>query len=146
MVDFLELINSNMSNKDIVFNSLKDLISFLKEESESSLMAELCSMIGLDKNNKFIYTQMQNRSKDPESYFMIDPYDYLSFINKYSCLCVFHSHLAGDEKPSEFDEKTSENCCYPFLIYSINTEKFYIYEPEYKDYDVNMIQRLKELI
>ncbi len=135
-----------MNNKDIVFDNLKDLIRFLQKESESSLMAELCSMIGLDKNNKIVYTQMQNRSKDPETYFMIDPYDYLAFINKYSCLCVFHSHLIGDEKPSEFDEKTSENCCYPFLIYSINTEKFYIYEPEYKDYDVNIIQRLKELI
>jgi proteasome lid subunit RPN8/RPN11 len=146
LVDFLELTNSNMNNKDIVFDNLKDLIRFLQKESESSLMAELCSMIGLDKNNKIVYTQMQNRSKDPETYFMIDPYDYLAFINKYSCLCVFHSHLIGDEKPSEFDEKTSENCCYPFLIYSINTEKFYIYEPEYKDYDVNIIQRLKELI
>ena len=135
-----------MSNKDIIFDNLKDLICFLQKESESSLMAELCSMIGLDKSNKIAYTQMQNRSKDPETYFMIDPYDYLAFINKYSCLCVFHSHLIGDEKPSEFDEKTSENCCYPFLIYSINTEKFYIYEPEYKDYDVNIIQRLKELI
>ena len=135
-----------MNNKDIVFDNLKDLMRFLQKESESSLMAELCSMIGLDKNNKIVYTQMQNRSKDPETYFMIDPYDYLAFINKYSCLCVFHSHLIGDEKPSEFDEKTSENCCYPFLIYSINTEKFYIYEPEYKDHDVNIIQRLKELI
>ena len=135
-----------MSNKDIIFDNLKDLICFLQKESESSLMAELCSMIGLDKSNKIAYTQMQNRSKDPETYFMIDPYDYLAFINKYSCLCVFHSHLIGDEKPSEFDEKTSENCCYPFLIYSINTEKFYIYEPEYKDYDVNIIQSLKELI
>lgn len=142
----LEQINLNMSNKEIAFTSLKDLLSFLKEESECSLLAELCSMIGIDKNNKLIYKQMQNRSKDPESYFMIDPYDYLAFINKYSCLCVFHSHLIGDEKHSDFDQKTSENCCYPFLIYSVNTEKFHIYEPEYKDYDVNIIQRLKELI
>lgn len=146
LVAFLELINLNMNSKEFYFTNLKDLIIFLKKESESSLLAELCSMIGLSKDNKIVYKQMQNRSKEPESYFMIDPYDYLSFINSFSCLCIFHSHLVGDEKPSEFDKKTSENCCYPFLIYSIVTEKFNIYEPEYKDYDVNIIQRLKELI
>ena len=146
LVDFLELINSNMNSKEFYFTNLKDLIAFLKKESESSLFAELCSMIGVSKDNKIVYKQMQNRSKDPESYFMIDPYDYLSFINSFTCLCIFHSHLAGDENASEFDKKTSENCCYPFLIYSIMTEKFHIYEPEYKDYDVNIIQRLRELI
>jgi proteasome lid subunit RPN8/RPN11 len=135
-----------MSSNDVTFLNLKDLISFLKKESNYSLMAELCSLIGIDKNKNIVYRQMQNRSKEPNNYFMIDPYDYLSFINNYSCLCVFHSHLIGDEKPSEFDQKTSENCCYPFLIYSITTEKFHIYEPEYKDYDVNIIQGLKELL
>jgi proteasome lid subunit RPN8/RPN11 len=135
-----------MSNKEVFFTNLREMLHFLKRESECSLLAELCSMIGVDENNKFVYKQMQNRSKDPESYFMIDPYDYLAFINKFSCLCVFHSHLIGDEKHSDFDQKTSENCCYPFLIYSVNTEKFHVYEPEYKDYDVNIIQRLKELI
>ena len=145
-MDFLELINLNMNSKEFYFSSLRDLIAFLKKEGESSLFAELCSMIGISKDNKIVYKKMQNRSKEPESYFMIDPYDYLSFINSFACLCIFHSHLVGDEKPSEFDKKTSENCCYPFLIYSIVTEKFYIYEPEHKDYDVNIIQRLKELI
>jgi proteasome lid subunit RPN8/RPN11 len=135
-----------MSNNDINFLNFKDLILFLKKESECSLMAELCCLIGLDQNKNIVYRQIQNRSKEPSNYFMIDPYDYLSFINKYSCLCVFHSHLIGDEKHSEFDEKTSENCCYAFLIYSVNTEKFYLYEPKYKDYDVNIMQRLKELI
>lgn len=103
-------------------------------------------MIGLDENNNIIYQQMQNRSKNPDGYFMIDPYDYLNFIKKYKPLAVFHSHLVGDESASEFDEKTSENCCFPFLIYSVCSEKFSIYEPHYKDYDVNIIQRLKELI
>jgi len=144
--DFQELINSDMNNNDVVFNNIRELLNYLKSESEGSLMAELCSLIGIDSSNKVVYRQMQNRSKDPISYFMIDPYDYLSFINQYKCLAIFHSHLLGCENPSEFDEKTSENCCYPFIIYSVNSEKFFIYEPEYKDYDVNIIQRLKELI
>ena len=135
-----------MSNKDYIFSSFKELILFLKKESEYSLLAELCALVGLNKNKNIVYRQMQNRSKEPENYFMIDPYDYLSFIKDNNCLFVFHSHLIGDEKESEFDKKTSENSCHAFLIYSINTEKFNLYEPEYKDYDVNIIEGLKELL
>jgi proteasome lid subunit RPN8/RPN11 len=146
LVDFLELIDFNMNLNSHKFLDLKEFIFFLKKEAEYSLLAEICCLIGLDDQNAIVYQQMKNRSKNPESYFMIDPYDYLGFINKYSCLCIFHSHLIENEKPSDFDVKTSENCCYPFLIYSVVTEKFHIYEPEYKDYDVNIINRLKELI
>lgn len=143
--DSLERIGFNMNNL-YKFTNLKDFVVFLKKEAEYSLLAEICCLIGTDEEENIIYQQVQNRSKNPESYFMVDPYDYLSFINKYSCLCIFHSHLIEDEKPSDFDIKTSENCCYPFLIYSVVTEKFHIYEPEHKDYDVNIINRLKELI
>lgn len=129
-----------------VFEELKDFVSFLKEESETCLFAELCALVGLDEENRIVYKQMQNRSKNPDGHFMVDPYDYLSFVNEFKPLAVFHSHLVGDESPSEFDEKTSENCCFAFIIYSICSEKFFIYEPQHKDYDVNIIQRLKELI
>ena len=135
-----------MKYKDIVLNSYVELLPLLKKEAEWCLMTELCSIIGINKDKKIIYREMQNKSKNPESYFIIDPYDYLSFINEHECLLIFHSHLLGDESPSEFDKKTSENCCYPFLIYSVVTEKFCIYEPLYKDYDVNIIERLKVLI
>ena len=145
MVVFLEQISLNM-NKVKTFHKIQDLFSFLKDESESSLFAELCGMIGLDESLNIVYKTMQNRSKNPEIYFSIDPYEYLLFTKEYKCLGVFHSHLTGDEQPSDFDMKTSENCCYPFVIYSVCSEKFFIYEPHYKDYDVNIIQRLKEKI
>lgn len=142
-VDFLELINLNM-NSDIYFNSEIDLINHLKREGEYSLFAEACGIIGTDSDNNFVYRSMRNRSKEPDKYFMIDPYDYLSFIKKFKCLSIFHTHLAGNEEPSDFDSKTSENCCYPFIIYSVVTEKFFIYEPHYKDYDVNILSRIKD--
>jgi proteasome lid subunit RPN8/RPN11 len=131
---------------EIKFKKNKDLIDFLKKESEYSLFAEICSLIGLDLNNNLIYKQMQNRSKEPFNYFIIDPYDYLSFIKQYSCLAIFHSHLIGCENPSNFDIKTSENCCHAFIIYSVSSEKFNIYEPEYRNYNVNTIKELKQLI
>jgi proteasome lid subunit RPN8/RPN11 len=127
------------------FETIEDLLKELKTCAEMNLLTEICGFVG-KKNEKIIYKQMQNRSKDPDSYFIIDPFDHLDFIKDYETLLIFHSHLCGDENPSDFDVKTSENCCLPFLIYSIITEKFSIYEPQYKDYDVNIIQRLKELI
>lgn len=145
LADFQVLISFNMI-KEYFFENLKDLVLFLKTEAETNLFSEICALIGTDENGKYCYRHMQNRSKSPESYFVIDPYDYLSFIMKRSCFAVFHSHLMGSEEPSDFDVKTSENCCYPFLIYSVTTEKFFIYEPENKDYDVNTVLRLKELI
>jgi proteasome lid subunit RPN8/RPN11 len=133
-------------NNYCIFDDLSELLIYLKYESECSLFAELCSMIGLTKDKKFAYKQMQNRSKEPSAYFIIDPYDYLSFVKDHLPLCIFHSHLVGNEDPSEFDIKTSENCCFPFLIYSICSEKFSLYEPQYKDYDVTIIEGLRKII
>lgn len=144
-MDFLEQIDLTMNSYHI-FDNLSELIIFLKIESEYSLFAELCSIIGTTKDNKIAYKQMQNRSKEPSAYFIIDPYDYLFFVKDHKPLCIFHSHLVGNEDPSEFDVKTSDNCCFPFLIYSICSEKFSLYEPQYKDYDVNIIQGLRQLI
>ena len=143
-MDSLEQIDSDM-NKEFYFDTLDDLLSFLKEESESNLLTEICGFVG-KKEDKLIYKQMQNRSKDPDAYFIIDAFDHLDFIKNYEMLLIFHTHLCGNEEPSDFDIKTSENCCFPFLIYSVITEKFFIYEPQYKDYDVNIIQRLKGIL
>lgn len=132
-------------NNEVFFNSIEDLLKYLKNVSEFNLLTEICGFVGKE-NDQIVYKQMLNRSKDPAAYFIIDPFDHLNFIKNYETLLIFHSHLCGDEKPSEFDVKTSENCCFPFLIYSIVTEKFSIYEPQYKDYDVNIIQRLKGFI
>ena len=146
LVDFQALTDFNINNMDFIFNKIEDLILFLKKEAECSLFAELCALIGLNEKNEIVYRKMQNRSKNPEIYFIIDPYEYLEFINDFKMISVFHSHLVGNEEPSEFDRKTSENCCLSFIIYSVCSEKFFIYEPQYKDYDVNIIQRLKELV
>lgn len=128
------------------FKEIKDLIDFLKQEAESCLFSELCALVGLDSENNLIYKKMENRSDKPYHYFIIDAYDYLNFTLENKCLFVFHTHLVGDEKPSEFDIVTSENCCYPFLIYSITNEKFGFYEPHHKEYDVRIIEEIKKNI
>lgn len=129
-----------------IFDNAEDLMSFLKKESDSNLFIEICGFFGKTEDGKFIYVKAPNRAKDPSNYFVIDPYDYLCFINKYKCLGVFHSHILGSEKASDFDITCSENLCYSFLIYSIETELFHLYEPENKDYDVKDIEDIKNKI
>lgn len=136
------LVQIHLVMNKYTFNNLKNLIFFLKHESENNLLIEICGLVGLDKDKNFVYKHMKNKSKNPEIYFCIDAYDYLCFMKDYDLLFIFHSHVFGDESASEFDCKTSENCCYPFVIYSINSEKFSLYEPNYKSYDVNIIKEL----
>jgi hypothetical protein len=37
----------------------------------------------------------------------------------------------------------ADNCCQPFLIYSLNTKKINIYTPETIESDVNILERVK---
>lgn len=100
--------------------------------------------MGYDKTKKDYIVQLEkNCSTDPKNFFAIDPLRYLLFKQKYSLVAIFHSHIIGDEKPSEFDIKMSENCCIPFLVYSLNTDKIEIYEPKNIEYDVKVLNTIK---
>ena len=105
---------------------------------------EICGFLGYDhKNKEFIIQLEDNASDDPRSYFLINPLSYLLFKDSYDMVAVFHSHILGDEKESEFDVKMSDNCCQPFLIYSLNTKKINIYTPKTIEADVNILERIK---
>ena len=142
--DSLEQINLNM-NKIFTFDTVDELMSFLKKKSRNCLLCEICALIGFEEN-KFIYIDMPNKSKLPNMFFYMDPSDYLSATQKYKCFCIFHSHLNVGPEPSDFDIKTSENSCLSFLIYSIMSEKFFLYEPQFKDYDVNITKGLRNYL
>ena len=88
----------------------------------------------------------KNISPEPESHFLINPLNYLLFKDDYNMVAVFHSHVLGDEKESEFDVKMAETCCQAFLIYSLNTKKINIYTPKNVEGDVNILERVKEVI
>lgn len=108
---------------------------------------EVCGFLGYDKIKRDYIVQLENNcSTDPKNFFAIDPLRYLLFKQKYSLAAIFHSHIVSDEKPSEFDIKMSENCCVPFLVYSLNTNKINIYEPKNIEYDVKVLKRIKSNI
>lgn len=135
-------MEDNIKTKSI--NEIKD---FIMNHSAKNFHNEICGFIGYDEQSEeFVASVEKNESNDPRSFFVISPINYLQFKNQYSMLSVFHSHVVGDEQPSDFDIKISESCCLSFTIFSINSKKFHIYEPKNKDYDVKILQRIKDKI
>jgi proteasome lid subunit RPN8/RPN11 len=104
---------------------------------------EVCGFIGWDRL-EYTATVEKNDAADPKNFFAINPASYLMFAQDNDMLAIFHSHIIGDEFPSEFDIKMAEACCVPFVIYSLNTKKFHIYEPSECELNVKAFARLKE--
>jgi proteasome lid subunit RPN8/RPN11 len=130
-----------------ICKNIKDALAVIKNHCSSNPYTEVCGFIGYDQNLKKHVVQLeQNCSNDPRNFFAIDALRYLLFKQKYSFGAIFHSHVIGDEKASEFDIKMSENSCIPFLIYGLNTNKFDIYQPKNSEYDVKLFKRIKSNI
>lgn len=121
-------------------NSLQQIV----DESESNSFIEVCGFLGLDREGGgYIVQNEQNISDDPSKHFIINPLNYLLFKERYDLLAIYHSHIDTNAEPSEFDVKMSNNCCIPFLIYSTETKKFALYEPQNLEIDVNIYNRFK---
>lgn len=124
----------------------KQAIEKIKEICESNPYIEVCGFLGYDRQiNQFMVEPKDNISENPKQYFMIDPLDYILFKDRYEMVAIYHSHISGDEKPSQFDIKMAENCCDPFLIYSLNSKKINIYEPKNMTLDVNILNKVKKV-
>ena len=120
------------------------LLEYIKKLSHQNLRGEICGFLGYDySGEQYIIQQEENISPNPSSLFIINPLNYLLFKDRYTMVAIFHSHIAGDESASEFDVKMAENCCQPFLIYSLNSKKINIYTPETTEADVKILERIK---
>tara|TARA_R110002074_G_scaffold120089_1_gene253586 strand:+ start:527 stop:922 length:396 start_codon:yes stop_codon:yes gene_type:complete len=125
--------------------NIKQALQVIVDESESNSFIEICGFLGFDREKEaYVVQNEKNVAEDPSKHFMIDPLNYLLFKERYDLLAVYHSHINTDAEPSEFDVKMSNNCCIPFLIYSIETKKFDLYEPQNLETDVNTYNRFKE--
>jgi proteasome lid subunit RPN8/RPN11 len=131
-------------NNQIKSTSITDIQDFIINNSYLNMSIEICGLLGFDKETQqYIAKIEKNQSPDPKNYFLMDPINYLNFKNRYSLIALFHSHIICDEKPSEFDIKMSEAACLPFIIYSINSKNFSIYEPINKDYEQDLLGKIK---
>lgn len=128
-------------------NSINKIKQFIIDQSDTNFSQEICGFIGFDEQNKSYVAQLEkNQAADPRNFFIISPLSYLKFKNEYSIIGIFHSHIVGDESLSEFDIKTSEVSCVPFIVFSINSRKFCFYEPQNKEYNVKLINTFKKKI
>jgi proteasome lid subunit RPN8/RPN11 len=132
-------------DKELKHRSIIKIKDFIITHCINHVSNEVCGFVGWDEvEKKYVASIERNEAADPKSFFAINPASFLKFKNSYMLLGVYHSHILGDEQPSEFDIKMSETCCVPFIIYSLNTKKFHIYEPHHNDSDVKVFARVKE--
>ena len=134
-------------DKEYKLKTLKGAFRKIQEIGNKNPTIEACGFIGFDQEDEcFVIKEEDNNSPSPSEFFLIDPINYLLFKDQYEMVGLFHSHIIGDEEPSEFDIKMAENCCLPFLIYSLNTKKIHIYEPQNIECNVNIVRRMKALV
>lgn len=145
MADFLEQMDLVMEAD--TFKNIKQALDKIKAYCLAYPFVEICGFLGYDnQKRKYIVQLEKNCSTDPQNFFAIDALKYLLFKQRYSLASVFHSHIVGDEQASEFDVKMSENCCTPFLVYGLNTDKFSMYQPKNIECDKKILKRIKAKI
>lgn len=132
-----------MKTKEI--KTIEDILKEVANFCEGSLINEVCGLIGFN-GEQYIFQEGNNIATDPKNNFVLDPLQYLLFKSKYETIAIFHSHLIGDEEPSDFDVLMSENSCVPFCIYSLNTKKYYIHTPKDAETGIELLGKLKEKI
>jgi proteasome lid subunit RPN8/RPN11 len=126
------------------FREGETALEYIKELSHQNFKGEICGFLGYHyRSERYVIQKEDNIAPDPSSLFLINPLNYLLFKDAYEMVAIFHSHIVGDENPSEFDIKMAENCCQPFLIYSLNSKKINIYTPENTEADVKILERIK---
>lgn len=132
MEDSQEHMNTHQNN-----NFINEIIKF----SESSPLREVCGLI-IYKDGGLVFEKMINHSHK-DDYFKVDPICFLEKSLSNELVAIFHTHIDSEEYPSEYDIQNSKNCLYPFLIYSLETKKFNLFDmPEFKgpENGVNMLK------
>tara|TARA_R110000772_G_C13044110_1_gene413315 strand:+ start:32 stop:475 length:444 start_codon:yes stop_codon:yes gene_type:complete len=119
---------------------IKRAIDKISEISESKVSQEVCGLLG-KKKDYYVIQECINISETPRDQFVLDPIQYVLFKNEYEPIALFHSHIVGDESPSDYDILMSENSCLPFMIYALNTKAFYIHVPKNLDVDIELVKK-----
>lgn len=123
----------------------ENILNSISEWSKTFFSQEVCGFVGI-KNKEYVSFLCNNKSREPEKNFTIDPVDYIVFVDEYDPICIFHSHVLGDEEFSKHDIMMSENSCLPFLVYSLNTNKFNLHIPIQSKVCKKTLAKIKKLI
>ena len=137
-------------------SNLDDVIAMAKSQSEKfapkrqrANINDFLISLGLDLVSRprsgNIFQQVARSAKDPFARFLEDK-QLATRAQQDRESDLFGSFLQAGLADRKFDKKMAFNSCNPFLIYSLNTEKINIYEPENMECNIDMLERIKELI
>jgi len=122
MADFLESTDTNINNQQ--------LYHCIKNNALQAAHEEVCGLILKNSLEEVFVLPCENIYKDKANGFIISPEAFLSALNEYEILAVYHSHVDVLPNPSDYDLRQSESLCLPFVIYSVKYDDFYIHIPE----------------
>ena len=112
--------------------------------AEGSPMREVCGFVCCNDGDIW-FEEAINRSHDDDQ-FIISPMDFLCKKLEGNLLAIFHSHVEGDEKPSSQDIISCKNTMIPFVIFSTETEKFFLFDHKDFEVDENCVNQLRKAL
>lgn len=119
---------------------IQDLIDY----AESEPLKEICGFVCY-KDDSLFFEPARNHSSDNDS-FLISPIDFLQKKLSGELVAIFHSHPLTKENPSDYDIKNSKNCLFPFLIFSLVTEKFHLFDMPHFERQEKGVMKLREVL
>lgn len=102
----------------------------IKKIALQSPNEEVCGYVLMDCNQKIFIYECKNYAPHKDKDFLIDEADYVKAKWRGEILMCYHSHPYSDENPSHKDRISSDNSRIPYLIYSLETDTFFLYFPE----------------
>jgi len=91
---------------------------------------EVCGILILEDDFQITIKREKNEHPTPDKSFLISPAKFIEYKLNKRVLGIYHSHPATTERPSKSDRALSEEMGIPYLIYSLKTDKFFLYFPE----------------
>lgn len=112
-------------------DDLEEALERIKACSLEIPSIESCGFLGYNSSKKvFSVGLCDNKSPEPETSFVISPYDYIDFLKKNKIICIFHSHPEGESDPSDVDKAVAKNTLFPCLIYGLSDGSFSLIKPK----------------
>ena len=101
--------------------------SNIKSHSIKEFPNECCGLI-LDCDGEIKTFECENISFNKQTNFCIDPKGYLEASKRGEVIAYYHSHTDENEDFSEMDKLFSDSSKLPVILYSLNNNKFSIYD------------------
>lgn len=119
------------------------MINDIIDLAKSSPLKEVCGFVYYEDGFKF--EQAENFSKEMD-FFEIHPRQFLNIKKNKNLVAIFHSHIDSPAEMSAYDVESCKNCLFPFLIFSLQTEKFCLYYENDFEPDKELIKKLEDII